>query len=237
LAAVGLVPIQAEAFQLFQRQTAAAEATGGNDTMRLSWEKLVPPTEPLLNPYDTMPPEQQAAIETLDYLKSFPPGPLGPEVEAEHKRAQQDVETARKKLAGQGVDMNVIYRRYTEWQQEVDRRGRLTIAGLDAKHVAIAGYLLPLDFNASGTREFLLVPYVGACIHVPPPPPNQVIYVKAAKPYKVADMYDSVMVTGVVKVGAVSKDLSFMDGDNSVDAGYTLQAERIKPHAYEEGDQ
>ena len=43
--------------------------------------------------------------------------------------------------------------------------------------VKIAGYVLPLDFEDTTVKEFLLVPYIGACIHVPPPPPNQIIYV------------------------------------------------------------
>ena len=52
---------------------------------------------------------------------------------------------------------------------------------LDGKRVRIGGYVVPLDFEATNVKEFLLVPFVGACIHVPPPPPNQIIYVKSAK--------------------------------------------------------
>ena len=59
---------------------------------------------------------------------------------------------------------------------------------LDGKRVRIGGYVVPLDFEATNVKEFLLVPFVGACIHVPPPPPNQIIYVKSAKGFDVAGL-------------------------------------------------
>lgn len=52
---------------------------------------------------------------------------------------------------------------------------------LNGKRVEIDGYVVPLEFEATRVKEFLLVPYVGACIHVQSPPTNQIIYVKAAK--------------------------------------------------------
>ena len=55
------------------------------------------------------------------------------------------------------------------------------VAELNGKRVRIGGYVVPLDFEATTIKEFLLVPFVGACIHVPPPPANQIVYVKADK--------------------------------------------------------
>ena len=47
----------------------------------------------------------------------------------------------------------------------------------DGKRVKIPGFVVPLEGTAELTTEFLLVPYFGACIHVPPPPSNQIVYV------------------------------------------------------------
>ena len=47
------------------------------------------------------------------------------------------------------------------------------VSDYDGKRVRIPGYIVPIGFDGVGVKEFLLVPYVGACIHVPPPPPNQ----------------------------------------------------------------
>ena len=52
--------------------------------------------------------------------------------------------------------------------------------GLNGAQVRIPGYVLPLEFEGTRVREFLLVPYVGACIHVPAPPPNQMVFVRTA---------------------------------------------------------
>ncbi len=46
------------------------------------------------------------------------------------------------------------------------------------REVKVPGYMVPLEDWAGEVSEFLLVPYVGACVHTPPPPPNQLVYVK-----------------------------------------------------------
>lgn len=219
------------------RVVPTVEAASTDSISTLTWELLVPAMEPLKNPYDTLPPDELAGVLALNSLNSFPPGPQNSEFASEYATVQQEVADARKQLAGRGVDLYDVYKRYMDWVTEVDRRGKLTVKDLDGKNVAIAGYLLPLDFSEAGAKEFLLVPYVGACIHVPPPPPNQVIYVKVTNPYQVADVFDGVMVKGVMTVGRVSKDLSFMDGSSDVEAGYVLQAEIIEPYRYDESGQ
>jgi hypothetical protein len=65
--------------------------------------------------------------------------------------------------------------------------------------VRIAGFVVPLEGEQGSLREFLLVPYYGACIHMPPPPANQVVHVKMDKPSKIGAM-DSVWVSGQIKV-------------------------------------
>ena len=76
------------------------------------------------------------------------------------------------------------------------------VASLDGKRVQIGGYVVPLDFDATRVKEFLLVPFVGACIHVPPPPPNQIVYVKAEGGVDVKGTFDPVWVTGTLTVTA-----------------------------------
>jgi len=95
---------------------------------------------------------------------------------------------------------------------------------LNGKTVRIGGYVVPLDFEQTSIREFLLVPFVGACIHVPPPPTNQIIYVKAAEAFEVGGPFDPVSVTGTIRTETAVTGLA--------DAGYTLDAvtvEVIKP--------
>lgn len=222
--------------QLPMRHMQAIELVSGENTSMLTWEMLVPSMGPLENPYDTWPADQIDYINALKYLNSFAPEQQS-EFAEEYAAAKQEVTTAKQKLAGQNVVPEDVYKRFTDWFKEVDRRGRLTLEDLNGKRVAIAGYLLPLDFNEAGTNEFLLVPYIGACIHVPPPPPNQVVYVKTAKPHQITELFDGVKVVGVMKTASVSKDLSLVDGASAVESGYALEAESIEPYQFNDGGQ
>lgn len=212
------------------------ELIGADKPSMLTWEMLVPAMAPLDNPYESWPNDQLDFVDARKYLDSFLPEQKS-EFAAEYEAAKKEVSLAKQKLAGPKVNPEDVYTRYTNWVREVDRRGHLTIKDLDGKQVAIAGYLLPLDFSEGGTTEFLLVPYIGACIHVPPPPPNQVVYVKTAKPHQVTEMFDGVKVTGVMKIASVSKDLSLVDGAGAVETGYALDAESIEPYQFDEGGQ
>ena len=65
----------------------------------------------------------------------------------------------------------------------------------------IPGFIVPLDFDSAGrVVQFFLVPYYGACIHVPPPAPNQIVYVTAAKPFQIKDGTDAFWITGQMRI-------------------------------------
>ena len=87
----------------------------------------------------------------------------------------------------------------------LDRQnGRPTpeVAALDGQRVRIAGYVVPLDDDARILSEFLLVPWAGACVHTPPPPPNQMIYVKMTRGQNAqAALMDAVWVEGALFIG------------------------------------
>ena len=87
---------------------------------------------------------------------------------------------------------------------------------LDGKRVRIPGFVLPFEYSASGEiSEFLLVPYFGACIHVPPPPPNQLVYVTAEKPADLGRQWEAVWAVGILRTQKHINDLG--------DAAYTLE--------------
>ena len=91
---------------------------------------------------------------------------------------------------------------------------------LNGQRVRIGGYVVPLDFDATQIKEFLLVPFVGACIHVPPPPPNQIIYVTAAQGFELKGQFDPVYVTGTLKTAPQFTGLAV--------TGYKLEADRVE---------
>jgi hypothetical protein len=95
------------------------------------------------------------------------------------------------------------------------------VEALAGKRVHIGGYVVPLNFDATRVTDFLLVPFVGACIHVPPPPANQIVYVKVEQGFDVKGTFDPVWVTGTLKVTPTFTGLA--------DAGYSLEAEKVEP--------
>lgn len=95
------------------------------------------------------------------------------------------------------------------------------VEALDGQRVRLAGFALPLEFGGMEVTEFLLVPYFGACIHTPPPPANQIVYVKTEKPYPVTGLYDAVQVTGTLQAKSYLNLLG--------DAGYTMEVKEVEP--------
>ncbi len=96
-----------------------------------------------------------------------------------------------------------------------------TVSSLNGKQIRLGGYPVPLEADAKGRSTlFFLVPYPGACIHVPPPPPNQLVLVRYPKGLKLDDIYTPLWVTGTLKVEAVSNDLA--------DAAYALEAAKVR---------
>jgi hypothetical protein len=71
---------------------------------------------------------------------------------------------------------------------------------LDGVDIRLSGYLVPLEGNKLGLTEFLLVPYYGACIHSPPPPANQVVWVRLSEPLPMPASFAQVEVTGRLSV-------------------------------------
>ena len=109
---------------------------------------------------------------------------------------------------------------FNAYQEAV--RSAPVVEKLDGQQVRLPGFVVPLDFEARETSEFLLVPYFGACIHVPPPPSNQIVYVKTVAGYPLKALFDPVWVTGVINTQAHLNEVG--------DAGYTMQATIIEPY-------
>ena len=91
------------------------------------------------------------------------------------------------------------------------------------QNVRLPGFVVPLEETRDGVKEFLLVPYFGACIHSPPPPANQIIHVLPRTPAKGFRSMDTVWVSGVLQ--AIRTD-SYMGV-----SGYRMQADAVAPYS------
>ena len=93
---------------------------------------------------------------------------------------------------------------------------------LNGKLVRIPGFVVPLEGDDDKVTEFLLVPYFGACVHVPPPPSNQLIYVKMPKGAPADAMYDPIWVIGTISTESWSGELA--------QVGYSMLGTDIAPY-------
>ena len=87
--------------------------------------------------------------------------------------------------------------------------------------VRLPGFIVPIDYSGTGVTAFILVPFVGACVHVPPPPANQLVFVTTETPYETKGLFEPVNVIGMFGTASMSTQLA--------DIAYALSADHIEP--------
>jgi len=102
-----------------------------------------------------------------------------------------------------------------------------TVAALDGREIRLGGYPVPLENDGRGrSTRFLLVPYPGACIHLPPPPPNQIVLIRYPKGIRLEDLAIPLWVDGRLRVEKISNELA--------DAAYAIEASGVEQVEEEE---
>lgn len=102
------------------------------------------------------------------------------------------------------------------------------VEDLDGVVARMPGYILPLDFAEHGeAREFLLLPFHGACVHYPPPPPNQIVYLRSAEPVRFNSLWEPVWVEGRLSVERVDTDLAA--------SAYSMVLRSVTPYDIQSG--
>ncbi len=99
-----------------------------------------------------------------------------------------------------------------------------TLKKLEGKLVRIPGFVVPLDDFQEEGAEFLLVPYYGACVHTPPPPPNQIVMVAMAgrKAVKL-NLFDAVWMSGRLVISSVESPYGTV--------GFQLEGMKVEPYS------
>jgi len=155
-------------------------------------------------------------------------------LEAGQEVDEKTIANYRKRLEGmenEGIDVDGLIAMRDQVTEERIAKTHLANKALDGIPVRIPGYLLPLEFVGDKVTEFLLVPYVGACIHTPPPPPNQIVHVKTEEAYTTdGGLYTPVWVNGLMKTEQSQSNLNFIDGSSGIPSSYALEAISIEPY-------
>lgn len=106
----------------------------------------------------------------------------------------------------------------------IQAEGDTLMTELDDKNVELEGFLVPIDFDAETVTDFVLVPWFGACIHVPPPPPNQIVFVKYPDGIPMSEIeenfYTPFKIKGKIKAARAKTDLA--------EVGYQMTASDVE---------
>ncbi|MDC9724711.1 MAG: DUF3299 domain-containing protein [Gammaproteobacteria bacterium] len=100
------------------------------------------------------------------------------------------------------------------------------VVEMNDQPVRVPGFIVPLEFNEQQrVTQFFLVPYFGACIHVPPPPPNQIIFVSYPQGLKQDSLYDPFWISGILKTSLVENEIAT--------SAYTIQMQSYEIYTEE----
>ena len=211
-------------YTLFLMTVWQLDAAGSPQT--ISWDNLIPKLAPLDDPFRFLTREQYL---DLDFLISSRIMRRNGKISDVDKIAQEGIEIEYK-LTREGLDVQQLFRDYDNLEREIIKRNKQINRKFDDKLIRIPGYILPLEHEDLNVRDLLLVPYFGACIHVPPPPPNQTVYVRLKNSYYVKGLYEPVWITGRLTVRSESKSLYYVDGSADIETAYTLEGILVEPY-------
>ena len=95
---------------------------------------------------------------------------------------------------------------------------------MDGQKIRIPGFVVPLEFDEEQTiSQFFLVPYFGACLHMPPPPPNQIILVDAPEGVQMSALYEPFWLEGEVSTVVTENDMA--------KSAYAMQLHKLSPYS------
>ncbi len=219
-------------YRLIQLLTAFIMLSGlyvnAEDIREVTWDDLVPASMHFDDPFEKLTEDQ---LYNLALIARYREQKESNDKSPEFTKAEYD--EAVSKLKKEKIDIEGLLARREEITEKRRARGQTANAELNGKNIRLPGYLLPLEFEDKKVTEFLLVPWVGACIHTPPPPPNQIVHVKLANGIEIGDEnFTAVWVNGVMKTEKNNPELSFVDGKQNIDVSYVMQADGVK--LYEE---
>ena len=102
-------------------------------------------------------------------------------------------------------------------------RSTQVVKTYENKAIRLPGFIVPLQSNeAQLVTEFFIVPYFGACLHMPPPPPNQIIYVVLEKGLALDNLYDAFWFEGVLTTETIENEMGA--------SAYRLRLDNVIPY-------
>ena len=204
-----------------------ASLVWGNEgpARQVGWRDLIPEVKVFKNPMEGLPIKSQIDLRMVIVMREDQSrlGKMSP-------NQRELLEAAEARLKQANIDVEGILKRHKEMTAQRSIDEDKVVAQLDGQRLRMAGYLWPLETRDRKVTEFLLVPWVGACIHMPPPPPNQIVYVKYPQGIEASVVFAPVWIQGTMKTVRSTPNLYLEDGSADIPTGYSLQANLVEPY-------
>ena len=193
----------------------------------VNWPDLIPENVAFEDPFAAMDREHLEYLGFVARIRGMEAA--GKQISSETLAEARELED---QLANAGIDVDGLLARRDEMRESRRKQASAVVENLNATSIKIPGYLLPLEFSSRNVTEFLLVPWVGACIHTPPPPPNQIVHVvlDEGNGYESRSIYEPVWVAGQLFTQATTQNLFLKDGSSDINIGYKLHADAVEKY-------
>ncbi|MCV2866838.1 DUF3299 domain-containing protein [Albidovulum sediminicola] len=186
------------------------------DPKEISWDTLAPPAAVIENPFETLTDDQMDKLRRILRLEALAE-------RSDDAEASTEAQALRKKLAGDGLDVDGLFAARLAIMEKREAAATGVNEDLVGTSVRLPGYVLPLEFKDRKAVEFLLVPTVGACVHTPTPPANQIVHVLYPEGVEVDGLFTPVWITGTMVAQSSVQKVGYVDGQAPVSVSYSMQ--------------
>ncbi|NJM55135.1 MAG: DUF3299 domain-containing protein [Verrucomicrobiae bacterium] len=191
-------------------------ATALAEPVQVNWTDLAPETEEIADPFESLTVEQLDALRRIVRLEWI-----------NNEETTSQARALRADLTAQGLDVDALLAARLEIMDHRIAAASAVSSGVVGQEIGIPGYVLPLRVEDGLVVEFLLVPWVGACIHTPPPTPNQIIHVDYPEGFEAVSMFTPINLAGRLTHRPAEYDLFLVDGTMSIPVSYALERAAI----------
>ncbi len=199
-----------------------------DESREITWDDLIPPDAEFDDVFTRLDEDTIFELSLVAQIRD--------RLDAGSEVDKETLENYHERVEGleeDGVDVDGLLGMREQIVKEREAKLLLTNKELDGSQVRIPGYLLPLEFDGNKVTEFFLVPYVGACIHTPPPPPNQIVHVVTEEAFTTdGGLFTPVWVDGTIRSENKNANLSFVDGAADVPSGYAIEARAVEVYVW-----
>ena len=210
-----------------------SSAVTAEDAREIRWEDLLP-SDPVKfdDPFAEL---TESQLHELGLIARYRMLRERDAIEPDGESAEQEKRLVAE-FEAEGIDVDWILSQRERVAQDRKKRAEQVDADIDGSEVRIPGYVLPLQSGDKGIVEFLLVPWVGACIHTPPPPPNQMVHVTVPEGIEDQGPFAPMWIEGKIELKPAEYNLFLVDGSAVVKVAYTMTTDRISPYSASDSD-